>query len=98
MGDDRKMLEDVSAWVGHVLEEYNGLYDLQDHLFVRQAVRVVTKRRDACFDIATTRWIDEADAADDHLALATDLRRWARQTLPVLPQVREGRPEDAYHR
>ncbi len=83
MGDDRVTFEDVSAWVGQVLGDYDGLYDVQDHLFVRSAVRVVTKRRDACFDIPSSRWSDHSEASADHVGLATDLKRWARQTLPV---------------
>ncbi len=87
MGDDRKTFEDVSAWVGRVLGEYDGLFDVQDHLFVRKTVRVVTKRRDACFDITSMRWMDDLEAEADHIALATDLKRWARQTLPVASRV-----------
>jgi hypothetical protein len=80
MAHDRMKLEDVAAWVGEVLGEYDGLYDLQDHLFVRNAVRVVTKRRDACFDIPGSSWTNPVDA-DAHEVLAQDLRRWARQSL-----------------
>ncbi len=83
MTDDRMQFGAVSAWVGQVLEGYDGLYDVQDHLFVRQAVRVVTKRRDACFDIPRHRWEDPSRAAAEREALASELMRWARQMLPA---------------
>ena len=73
---------DVASWVAQVLNTYEGLYEVQDHIFVRQTVRVVTKRRDSYFDISAERWKASADpeALD---ALGHDLGLWARRVFPA---------------
>lgn len=71
---------DVAAWIDGVLTDYRGRYEVQDHLFVRNAVRVVTIRRDAFFDIQPDRW--PTDAAERE-PLGQQLRQWARRVMPI---------------
>ncbi len=71
---------DVAAWVDGVLSDYRGRYEVQDQLFIRNAVRVVTIRRDAFFDIQPDRWPSEVDAREP---LGQELRIWARRVMPL---------------
>ncbi len=80
MADRPVSIEDVVTWIRESLSDYQGLYEVQDLTFVRSAVRVVTQRRDARFDVATTRWQELADPGSRPL-LTADLQRWARQNL-----------------
>jgi Txe/YoeB family toxin of Txe-Axe toxin-antitoxin module len=73
---------EVASWVAQVLTGYDGLYDVQDQLFVRQTVRVVTKRRDSYFDISSDRWKAAADP-EALEALGHDLGLWARRVFPA---------------
>ena len=74
---------EVAAWVDGVLPDYRGRYEVQDQLFIRNAVRVVTVRRDAFFDIPRDRWLEstEPDVRD---ALGQELRIWARRVMPTV--------------
>lgn len=80
MADQSVSLEDVLTWIRESLSDYQGLYEVQDLTFVRSSVRVVTQRRDARFDVATTRWPELGDP-DSRPVLTADLQRWARQNL-----------------
>ncbi len=71
---------DVAAWVNGVLTDYTGRYEVQDHLFIRNAVRVVTIRRDAFFDIQAERWRFDPAERDP---LGQELRMWARRVMPL---------------
>ncbi len=71
---------DVAAWVDGVLTDYRGRYEVQDHLFIRNAVRVVTIRRDAFFDIQPERWPFDPAERDP---LGQELRIWARRVMPL---------------
>ena len=71
---------EVAAWVDGVLTDYRGRYEVQDQLFIRNAVRVVTVRRDAFFDIHPERWQAAEPAARD--SLGQELRVWARRVMP----------------
>ncbi len=71
----------VASWVDRVLEDYKGLYDVQDQTFIRGMVRVVTKRRDSYFDISGDGWGAPADSAE-HAALGQQLGKWARHVFP----------------
>ncbi|MGE5359627.1 MAG: hypothetical protein ACM3NQ_11465 [Bacteroidales bacterium] len=79
---DQLRADVVAAWVNGVLAEYAGRYEVVDHLFVRDAVRVVTVRRDAFFDIPRERWIADSDA-ERHGAMGEELRQWARRVMPA---------------
>ncbi len=70
---------EVAAWVDGVLSDYRGRYEVQDQLFIRNAVRVVTIRRDAFFDIPPDRWPFEATEREP---LEQELRIWARRVMP----------------
>ena len=72
---------DVAAWVDGVLTDYRGRYEVQDHLFIRNAVRVVTVRRDAFFDIQPDRWL-AAEPSEARGPLEQELRGWARRVMP----------------
>lgn len=85
MEDRPVSIEDVVAWVREVLTEYQGLYEVQDLTFVRSALRVVTVRRDARFDVARSRWGELRDP-EARLALTAELQRWARQNLAAARQ------------
>jgi hypothetical protein len=71
---------EVAQWVDGVLADYRGRYEVQDQLFIRNAVRVVTIRRDAFFDIQPDRWPHEVDAREP---LGQELRIWARRVMPT---------------
>ncbi len=71
---------DVAAWVDGVLTDYRGRYEVQDQLFIRNAVRVVTIRRDAFFDIQPDRWPQEGVAREP---LGQELRVWAQRVMPA---------------
>ncbi len=71
---------EVAAWVDGVLVDYRGRYEVQDQLFIRNAVRVVTIRRDAFFDIQPDRWPREAESREP---LGQELRIWARRVMPT---------------
>ena len=73
---------DVAAWVDGVLTDYRGKYEVQDHLFVRNAVRVVTVRRDAFFDIREDQWPAAAETGARE-PLGQELRTWARRVMPA---------------
>ncbi len=79
--NERLNVGDVASWVDRVLEQYKGLYDVQDQTFIRGMVRVVTKRRDSYFDISREIW-SEPQAAE-HPALGQELGKWARRVFPV---------------
>ena len=81
MADDRLRADVVAAWVNGVLADYAGRYEVVDHLFVRDAVRVVTVRRDAFFDIPRQRWVGDSDA-ERHADMGEELRLWARRVMP----------------
>jgi hypothetical protein len=74
-------VNEVASWVAGVLTSYEGLYEVQDHTFIRQTVRVVTKRRDSYFDISSDRWKATADP-EVLEALGHDLGLWARRVFP----------------
>jgi hypothetical protein len=80
MPDQPVSLPDVVAWIRESLDEYQGLYDVQDLTFIQSKVRVVTTRRDARYDLVTDRWADLADP-QSRPVLTQDLRLWARQYL-----------------
>lgn len=80
MADEPVSIQDVVTWIRESLADYQGRYEVQDLTFVRAAVRVVTERRDARFDVAVSRWQELADPASRPL-LTADLQRWARQNL-----------------
>lgn len=82
MANDSMKADVVAAWVNDVLAEYTGRYEVVDHLFVRDAVRVVTTRRDAFFDIPRQRWIGDPDA-EHHAEIGQELRLWARRVMPA---------------
>ncbi len=82
MADDKLRAEVVAAWVNDVLADYAGRYEVVDHLFVRDAVRVVTTRRDAFFDIPRQRWTGDTDM-ERHAAIGEELRLWARRVMPA---------------
>ncbi len=75
--------EDVVAWINQSLADYQGLYEVQDLTFIRSAVRVVTLRRDALFDVTRTRWPELADP-QSRPGITEDLRLWARRNLKSL--------------
>ncbi len=81
MAEERLRAEVVAAWVNDVLADYAGRYEVVDHLFIRDAVRVVTARRDAFFDIPRQRWVGDTDA-ERHAAIGEELRLWARRVMP----------------
>lgn len=71
---------EVAAWVDGVLADFRGRYEVQDQLFIRNAVRVVTIRRDAFFDIQRERWLGDAEEREP---LGQELRIWARRVMPI---------------
>ncbi len=71
---------EVAAWVDGVLADFRGRYEVQDQLFIRNAVRVVTIRRDAFFDIGRDRWQGDAETREP---LGQELRIWARRVMPA---------------
>ncbi len=79
---EKMSANDVAAWVDGVLTDYRGRYEVQDHLFVRNAVRVVTVRRDAFFDIRPDRWPEGGDV-QARGPLGEELRGWARRVMPT---------------
>jgi hypothetical protein len=80
MQDQPVSYQDVVAWIRESLADYQGLYDVQDLTFVRSAVRVVTPRRDARYDVERGRWPELADP-QGRPTLTAELQRWARQHL-----------------
>jgi len=82
VADEKMKASEVAAWVDGVLTDYRGRYEVQDHLFIRNAVRVVTVRRDAFFDIQPDRWLGAA-AAEAREPLGQELRMWARRVMPT---------------
>jgi hypothetical protein len=82
VADDRLKAEVVTKWVNEVLADYSGRYEVVDHLFIRDAVRVVTVRRDAFFDIPRQRWVSDQDA-EQHAEIGQELRLWARRVMPA---------------
>ena len=73
--------QDVMMWIRETLVERQGQFDVQDLSFIRKTVRVVSPRRDACFDLDAARW-PQLNDADCKAALAEDLRSWAKRSLP----------------
>lgn len=76
---EKMRANEVAAWVDGVLTDYRGRYEVQDHLFIRNTVRVVTVRRDAFFDIRPDRWVTETEPREP---LGQELRVWARRVMP----------------
>ncbi len=74
--------EQVAVWVEGVLADYKGRYEVCDHLFIRDAVRIVTTRRDAFYDIPRERWTTDPDT-ESHSAIGEELRLWARRVMPA---------------
>jgi hypothetical protein len=72
---------DVMTWIRESLGDSEGRFEVQDLSFVKQSVKVVTPRRDACFELVSTRWALLNDPAGK-TALTEDLRTWARRCLP----------------
>ncbi len=85
MPEEPVKAERVAAWVDGVLADYKGRYEVVDHLFVRDAVRVVTIRRDSFYDIPRQRWLADPDS-DLHQDLGQELRTWARKVMPNVAQ------------
>ncbi len=79
---EKMQANEVAAWVDGVLTDYRGRYEVQDQMFIRNAVRIVTVRRDAFFDIQPERWVANAETAARD-ALGQELRMWARRVMPA---------------
>ncbi len=79
---EKMQANEVAAWVDGVLTDYRGRYEVQDQMFIRNAVRIVTVRRDAFFDIQPERWVANAEPAGRD-ALGQELRMWARRVMPA---------------
>lgn len=79
---EKMSASEVAAWVDDVLIDYKGRYEIQDHLFIRNVVRVVTVRRDAFFDIRPDRWPGPEDVRARE-PLGEELRGWARRVMPA---------------
>jgi hypothetical protein len=73
--------QDVMAWITDSLGDPQGRFEVQDLSFVKKSVKVVTPRRDACFELMATRW-GLLNDPDGKSALTADLRAWARRCLP----------------
>lgn len=82
MPEQRMSVTEVATWVAGVLPEYLGQYEVLDHLFVRNTVRVVTVRRDAFYDIPRDRW-DATSDEGTHAVIGGELRLWARRVMPA---------------
>jgi hypothetical protein len=80
MADQPVSIQDVLGWIRESLAEYQGRYEVQDLTFVSSAVRVVTPRRDARYDVKQARWNELLDG-ETRPTLTADLQRWARQYL-----------------
>jgi hypothetical protein len=72
---------DVMMWIWESLGESRDRFEVQDLSFVKKSVKVVTPRRDACFEIESARWPQLTDP-DARVALTEDLQKWARRCLP----------------
>jgi hypothetical protein len=81
MENARVTPQDVMAWINESLGEAQGRFEVQDLTFIRKSVKVVTPRRDACFELEASRWALLNDPAG-RSALTEDLRSWARRCLP----------------
>ena len=73
--------EDVMSWIRESLGEPQGRFEVQDLTFVKKSVKVVTARRDACYELDGARWGLLTDPAG-RSSLTEDLRSWARRCLP----------------
>jgi hypothetical protein len=73
--------QDVMTWIRDSLGDGQGRFEVQDLTFVKKSVKVVTSRRDACFEIEAARWGQLQDP-EGRSALTDDLRTWARRCLP----------------
>jgi hypothetical protein len=72
--------QDVMTWISESLGDPQGRFEVQDLSFVKKSVKVVTPRRDACFELLGDRWGLLNDPASKS-ALTEDLRSWARRCL-----------------
>jgi hypothetical protein len=73
--------QDVMIWIRESLGDPQGRFEIQDLSFVKKSVKVVTPRRDACFELVGTRWELLNDPAS-RSGLTDDLRLWASRCLP----------------
>lgn len=73
--------QDVMTWIRESLGDAQGRFEVQDLTFIKKSVKVVTSRRDACFELEAARWALLNDPAGK-TALTEDLRDWARRCLP----------------
>jgi hypothetical protein len=73
--------QDVMTWIRESLGDGQGRFEVQDLTFVKKSVKVVTTRRDACFELEAARWALLNDPAEKSV-LTEDLRDWARRCLP----------------
>jgi hypothetical protein len=74
--------QEVMAWIRDSLGDGQGRFEVQDLTFIKKSVKVVTPRRDSCFELEAARWDLLQDPAG-RTALTEDLRSWARRCLPV---------------
>jgi hypothetical protein len=72
---------DVMTWITESLGDGVGRFEVQDLTFVKKSVKVVTVRRDSCFELASGRWPQLAEP-EGRSALTQELRGWARRCLP----------------
>lgn len=73
--------QDVMTWIAESLGDGRGRFEVQDLTFVKKSVKVVTVRRDACFELASARWPQLAEP-ESRTVLTQELRGWARRCLP----------------
>jgi hypothetical protein len=73
--------QDVMTWIHESLGDGQGRFEVQDLTFIRKSVKVVTARRDACFELEAGRW-DLLNDPAGRITLTEDLRNWARRCLP----------------
>jgi hypothetical protein len=73
--------QDVMMWIWESLGDTRDRFEVQDLSFVKKSVKVVTSRRDACYELESARWGQLTDP-DSRSALTEDLLKWARRCLP----------------
>jgi hypothetical protein len=73
--------QDVMMWIWEVLGDSRDRFEVQDLSFVKKSVKVVTPRRDACYELESGRWGQLTDP-ESRSALTDDLVKWARRCLP----------------
>jgi len=76
--------QEVMMWIWESLGDTRDRFEVQDLSFVKKSVKVVTARRDACFELEGARWGLLNDPAG-RSALTDDLRTWAKRCLPASP-------------